>query len=258
MLFSPKTLHDLEWPRLLDHLAARCTSDLAADACRDLPFLAPDDARRRLALIAELMTAIRNDDPPPSLPAMPVSEALAHVRGQGMIPPEALRAVANNLKLYASIARYLQNRRDTCPLNEAAVLREGGASPISMSRLAAEIDSTFDPDGNISDSASPTLGKFRQRVISLRKHLLARMTDIADEAQDLLQDSTVTIRNDRFVLPVRTDAHRRLSGIVHGSSQTGSTVFVEPEQVVSIGNDRGRAGRALQAGLSALRSGNAS
>jgi len=237
MPFSKKTLRDLEWDRLLEHLAGRATSDLAAEACRALSFLAPKEARRRLALVDELTKALRNDDPPPSLPALPVDEALAHVRSKGMIPAEALRAMSSNLKLYAAVSRYLQNRRDECPLNEAALLGNGAPSPVSMSRLAAEIESAFDPDGNISDSASPQLWKMRQRVISLRKHLLARMADIAEESEDVLRDSTVTLRNDRFVLPVRTDAHRRLNGIVHGSSQTGNTVFIEPEQVVSIGND---------------------
>jgi DNA mismatch repair protein MutS2 len=238
MTFPEKTLHDLEWSRLLDHLAARCRGEEAADRCRVLPFMDASRAQAHLELVQEFLKCIENDDPPPSLSALPVAQALALVRGRGSVPGEALRAVAVNLKLFTALHRYLDNRVDVCPKNMTLVLPDPDRiSTIGLARLAGEIESAFEPDGAISDLASQQIGLLRRRVVSIRKRLLARIDEIAESHDDLLSDRTVSIRNDRFVLPVRTDAHRPLKGIVHGTSGTGNTIFVEPEQAVDLGND---------------------
>lgn len=238
MIANEKALHDLEWGRLLSHLAARCACEDAALRCLSLPFLEDDEAWARLAAVGEILSRLREDDAPPRLAARPFAEALAHVRGAGAVPGDALCAIAANLGLYASVARYLDNRRERCPLNAALAIPKGGERwALSLSRLAQEIESTFEPDGTISDDASPEIGRLRRRAVSLRQGLLARLDEIAERDADLLQERTVTLRNDRYVLPVRTDAHRRIRGIVHGTSSTGATVFVEPEEVVGLAND---------------------
>ncbi len=238
MTFPEKTLHDLEWSRLLGHLAARCTGEEAADRCRVLPLKDASGARAHLDLVQEFLTCIDNDDRPPSLPALPVSQTLALVRGRGSVPGEALRAIAVNLKLFTALHRYLDNRTDVCPKNMTLVLPDPDRiSTLGLARLAGELESAFEPDGSISELASPQIGLLRRRVVSIRKNLLSRIDEIAESQADLLSDRTVSIRNDRFVLPVRTDAHRPLKGIVHGTSGTGNTIFVEPQQAVELGNE---------------------
>ncbi|MCP4195885.1 MAG: endonuclease MutS2 [Proteobacteria bacterium] len=238
MTFPEKTQKDLEWPRLLRQLAKRCTGEEAALASEKLPFLKPKEAKERLTLVQEFTICIANGDPPPALPAIPIGEWLVHIRGEASVSGEALRQIAKNVKLYIAIARYLENRLDVCPKNAALVIPEKhDLSALSLARLAAEIDSAFDPDGNISDGASPELGRLRRRTISLRKHLVSSIEKIAEREEDVLQERTVTLRNDRFVIPVRADAHRRLPGIVHGASGSGATIFVEPEQVIETGNE---------------------
>ena len=238
MLADEKALHDLEWGRLLAQLAARATGEDAAALCLSLPFLEEDAAWERLAVVSELVCCFADDDAPPRLPARPVREALARVRGEGSVPPDALRAIAADLGLYAALARYLENRRDRCPRNAALVVPAGAERrPLSLSRLASEIESAFEPDGTIADTASRELGPLRRRAMAQRQALLVRLDGIAEREADLLQERTITLRNDRFVLPVRADAHRRLRGIVHGTSGTGATVFVEPEEIVGLAND---------------------
>ncbi len=238
MKFPQKSLSDLEWPRLLEHLAARATGEEAAERCRNLPFLEYEQVPDHLVLISELLHCMREGDPPPALPVYPVGEWLARIRGEGSVPAEALLHIAAALKCFTAIARYLENRRDACPLNAAIVVpADGGVSPLSLARLAAEIESSFEPDGAIADGASPNLGSLRRQVVTLRKRLVQRIEKIAEQEDDLLQERTVTIRNDRFVLPVRADAHRRVSGLVHGASGSGATVYIEPEAVIGIGND---------------------
>jgi DNA mismatch repair protein MutS2 len=238
--FPAKTLTDLEWARLLFHLARRAASEEGAARCLELGFPGPDAARDRLALVGEFQSCLVAGDPPPGLAARPVSEWLARVRGDAEIPAEGLRDIAANLVLLVVLARWLESRRDACPGNARVLLAPPDAppvSPLALSRLAAEIEGCFDPDGNLADTASPKLGALRRRAVSLRQTLLAQLDSIAEREADLLRDRQITLRNDRFVLPVRADAHRRLGGIVHGTSGTGSTLFVEPEESVGLCNE---------------------
>ncbi len=238
MRFPNKTLADLEWKRLLEYLSHRCSGEEAARRCLELPFLPPEQVGDHLELVSELMECIREGDPPPSLPLHTMGEWLTLIRGEGSVPAHALIEIASNLKMFTGIHRYLENRRDRCPRNAALVApEEGGVSAISLARLAAEIEASFEPDGTIADGASPELGRLRRRVLSLRTQLVDKVEKIAANESDLLRERTVTLRNDRFVLPVRVDAHRKFKGIVHGASSSGATVFVEPESVVETGNE---------------------
>ncbi len=238
MRFPEKTLNDLEWSRLCDHWADRCTGEAAAKRCRRAAFFDAKKARAHLALVGELLAALVEGDAPPSLAANPLGDTLSRIEHQGGVSGEALIWVAQNLKLFAAIARYLDNRRDAMPGNAALVVpAEGSAAIVKLANLAGEIESSFEPDGSVSDRASAELSTLRARVVSLRKHLTARIEKIAEREDDLLQECSIAVRNERFVLPVRADAHRRLSGIVHGASGSGATVFVEPEEVIEVGND---------------------
>lgn len=238
MTISKKTLHDLEWPKFLEALASRCMCDESAQQCRTLPFLTEAEAWRQMMRVCELLRCIDDDDPPPLMQAERVQEALVHMASDGEVPREVLTAVAVNLKLFVALHRYMDNRKDICPQNAEAVLPAGSElSPLSLSRLAAEIQGTFDPDGGISENASQELYRLKKRAMSLRKNLLNQLEQLAEKRGDVIRDKTVTLRNERYVLPVRTDAHHPLKGIVHGSSSSGATLFVEPSEMVEQGNE---------------------
>ena len=105
--------------------------------------------------------------------------------------------------------------------------------------LAESIERKIQPDGSLADDASPELGRIRreqerqQRVIeeSLRAALRKLSSDGAT------QDDVITIRGDRFVIPVRSELKRRVSGVVHGASSSGQTVYVEPLETIEQNNE---------------------
>ena len=105
--------------------------------------------------------------------------------------------------------------------------------------LAESIERKIQPDGSLADDASPELGRIRreqerqQRVIeeSLRAALRKLSSDGAT------QDDVITIRGDRFVIPVRSELKRRVSGVVHGASSSGLTVYVEPLETIEQNNE---------------------
>jgi DNA mismatch repair protein MutS2 len=109
----------------------------------------------------------------------------------------------------------------------------------SLRPLAESIERKIQPDGTLADNASPELGRIRreqerqQRVIeeSLRAALRKLSSDGAT------QDDVITIRGERFVIPVRSELKRRVSGVVHGASSSGQTVYVEPLETIEQNNE---------------------
>ena len=109
----------------------------------------------------------------------------------------------------------------------------------SLRPLAETIERTIQPDGSLADNASPELGRIRreqerqQRLIeeSLRAALRKLSSDGAT------QEDLITIRGDRFVIPVRAELKRRISGVVHGASSSGQTVYVEPLETIEQNNE---------------------
>ncbi|MGO9437322.1 MAG: endonuclease MutS2 [Terracidiphilus sp.] len=109
----------------------------------------------------------------------------------------------------------------------------------SLGWLAESIERKIQPDGSLADDASPELGRIRrdqerqQRVIE--ESLRAALRKLSSDGST--QDDVITIRGDRFVIPVRSELKRRVSGVVHGASSSGQTVYVEPLETIEQNNE---------------------
>ncbi len=105
--------------------------------------------------------------------------------------------------------------------------------------LEKHIGDAVDETGNVRDSASRELARIRQELIQksakLRRRIEKILKDIAED--ELVQDEFVTIREGRFVIPIKVENKRRISGIIHGVSQTGLTVFIEPTEIIEMNNE---------------------
>jgi len=105
--------------------------------------------------------------------------------------------------------------------------------------LVGELDGKILPDGSIDSSASPELARLRRAIERLRVELQSTLEKLLRRfSQDgVLQDAVVTIRNDRFVLPIRTEEKRHVAGVVHGASSSGATVYLEPLETLPLNNE---------------------
>lgn len=267
----PKSRSDLEWDRLLSALSARARSEPGRRAAESLPF-APDrdSALRALAEVKEAVDLDIAGEPIPAGALPDVDGALDRARIGAPLDAAELRAVLGLLVAARSLRAFLRGRRDRAPLlAEACALDPaadlpGDASPDGALRPAARLDAlersldrTFEPDGSISDRASPELASLRAERRTERDRLVRKLEELIARHADLLQDGYYTERDGRYVLPVRAGAHERFPGIVHSSSASGATVFVEPRALVEQGNRLkmldariDRAERAILAALS--------
>src|SRR5262249_23287077 len=98
------------------------------------------------------------------------------------------------------------------------------------------IEEAISEDGEVLDTASPALRKVRFDIRGANQRLQERLRTLVSEFGPALQESIITTRNDRFVLPVRADARGQVRGIVHDQSSSGATVFVEPMVIVELNN----------------------
>jgi DNA mismatch repair protein MutS2 len=259
-----KTLADLGWPTLLEELARRAHTRRGAIACRELAPL--DGAEAIGARQREIGEARALHDTAQPLPLDGVRDLEASLRRSekgGALEPAALVDIAATLRAGAAVRSHLAKRRAEAPhlcgraaliapLDELAELlerafRSTGAAPAPAGtplasragKAAVEPGPDAGPAGpRLADGASPALGGLRKRARQIRdelEHKLERLLDAAEVAPHL-QDRFFTQREDRYVLPIRVDARARVRGIVHGSSQSGQTVFVEPEPLVELNN----------------------
>ena len=114
-----------------------------------------------------------------------------------------------------------------------------GELAMSLKPLAETIERTILPDGSLADNASPELNRIRreqeQQQRAIESSLRAALRRLSSEGST--QDDLITIRGDRFVIPVRVEMKRRVSGVVHGASSSGQTVFVEPLETIELNNE---------------------
>ncbi|HEX4448638.1 MAG TPA: Smr/MutS family protein, partial [Polyangiaceae bacterium] len=168
------------------------------------------------------------------LPAAEVDDvrgAMERARVGGVLAPQELRGVGRMLGAARALRRFLTSRRVELPR-----LFEACATDPTLDDLADEISGCFEVDGALSDRASPRLRELRGEWHAARQRMLSRMEDLMSRYESIVQDRFVTEREGRWVLPVRSDAHERFPGIVHATSSSGSTLFVEPRAVVPMGN----------------------
>ncbi|MEP7051388.1 MAG: Smr/MutS family protein [Pseudomonadota bacterium] len=222
----------LEWPLLLDRIAGRCTSGAASEYVRALlPAGTLAEARGRLARMRDALLLSNAGQPLPVREFPEVSELLERVRAEGVASGAELGALIRVLSVAQDLRAYAKTHGEAAPDLAAAI-----SSEPSLDRLRERLSSCIDPEGEVTDRASPELARARAKVREARDELKRRLGQLLGRFADLLQGQYYTEREGRFVLPVRSDAHLRVDGIVLGSSASGSTLFVEPRELTEVGN----------------------
>src|SRR5499427_1939494 len=169
---------------------------------------------------------------PPLAPVVDIRSYLetAHIVGFYLEGVQFLE-VAQCLEVLQRLRRYGQMESQRVPLLSRRLARLS-----DFGIVLREIRSALDDKGYVRDQASPTLQYIRQRLKHVRDRVHRTLQDLMTTYSSVVQDPVVTIRNERFVVPLKTDFRQALRGIVHGESASGATVYVEPASVVELNN----------------------
>lgn len=228
---AAKALHDLSWDRIVAAVAARCTGPLG-ERLEHLPLAARfEDAEVACRETAEAYRLAELGEPLPLDGIREVGRSLERIERRGALDGPELRAIAGTLGAARVLRRYLSRHKDVGPMLHAAC-----STDPTLDELQEELTRAIEPDGTLADGASPALGRLRTEVANLRARIVGRLEQLLLKHADIVQDRFHTLREGRYVIPIRTDAHEKLPGIVHATSGSGATVFVEPRAVVNQGN----------------------
>jgi len=240
---SRKTLLRLEWPQVLERLTrhARTARGRARlGQAPEAPFAAdPAAARLQLALTSEARGILDAGELPPLEANEQVDALLARLQRGGVLSGPELLGLAASARVCDETRRVLVRRAEAAP-----GLAELAGNLGDLGELTRHVEGALEADGSVRDSASPALAAARREARELAASVHERISRFLQdrELRDVLQDTYVTLRSDRFVLPVRADARSRMPGIVHDASASGTTLFIEPQAVVELNNALKQAG----------------
>lgn len=116
------------------------------------------------------------------------------------------------------------------------LLAERAAAIVDFRRPASQIHRAILPNGEMSDDASPALKRIRSSIGQARENIQRTLEKILRSREEATREDYVTLRNDRFVIPLRAADRRAVPGVVHGASATGQTLFVEPLETIELNN----------------------
>ena len=228
-----KTLHVLEFPKILTRLADFCDFSASADLARALqPTPDYDEALIRLAETSEARTLLATTDLTIG-GAHDIREQVDLAAHGGVLDPKELLDVQSTLVSMRDLHRFFDKHAEASPhLADIACRLPAPTGLIdAISRCIAD-------NGEVADSASPRLYDLRRQVRIAHDRLMTRLqrylTDSSTASK--LQDAVITQRDGRYVIPLRAEFKGQVKAIVHDQSSSGATLFVEPLAVVELNN----------------------
>jgi DNA mismatch repair protein MutS2 len=231
---APSVLETLEFPAALERVAAHAAGPLgAARVMRRSPASDPDAIRAALAQVAELAARLLSDDAIRAEPVPDISAALELLGVPGSaLEGAALAQLGRALAAARVVAGDLSRLAADAP--RTAALRVDPPPKELEQRLAVSLDA----DGQVQDGASRSLARARRAVRDARARLVKQLDAMLAslDPTERAPDAAVTVREGRYVIPVRATARSRIGGIVHDESATRATVFLEPPEVIELGN----------------------
>ena len=238
-MIAERALRTLEYFKIRDEVSNYCTSSIGRSHIDNLiPSVEFTVVRKLLEEMDEGMTILRLRG---NVPMGGMTDIRPHAkRAQigGMLSPTELMEIASTIRASKILRQFLENVAESEDVKIPHFIEKKEAIPI-LTALEHEINDCIDENGAVLDSASSTLRSIRQQLriqVSRVREKLESYTRGANAAK-MLSDSIITIRNDRYVIPVKSEYRSHYGGIIHDQSSSGQTLFMEPSAVVQINND---------------------
>ncbi len=223
----------LEYPKILERLARHTSFSAGREKALALrPSTDPEEVRRRQAATSEAVRLLRAGSSLGIGGAHDVRPLVERTERQGALEAHQFLDILSTLQAAGHLQRTLQRLDETFPM-----LRRLIPDLYPLPALQQAIARCIGPQGEVLDGASPRLGAIRAEIRTLQNRLQERMQALLQRYRAILQEPIITQRQGRYVLAVRADSKRRLRGLVHDHSASGATLYIEPLEVVEMGNE---------------------
>ena len=224
----------LEYKRILSKLREKAGTTLGKELAGGLlPSGDREEVRERLQQTAEAVY-VSSMAQPPLGGIKDIRESIKKVGLGAVLAPDELLDILTTMYAMREMKRFFKELEA-----EAPILKNWARSLEILGQLEKDLEHIVDEHGNLRDDASVELKRIRREIRSsqakIKDHLAGLLHN--NEYQKYFQEAIVTMRGDRYVLPVKQEYRQHFPGIVHDQSATGSTLFIEPMAVVNLNND---------------------
>ncbi|MDH5457306.1 MAG: endonuclease MutS2 [Nitrospinota bacterium] len=230
---NSNSMAPIGWSAIQSALSDLTESPVTRQHCAALrPEADFESAQRLLEETSEMVSALADVEPCPLRSFDDLSPILQQAVKNLFVEPVSCLQVAHHLRLARDLKKYIKKQE------RAALLKQISDALDPLSPLLKEIERCLDADGEIKENASPELKQAIRNAATARQNLETSLKKIMAKtgSKDALQDSYFTEREGRLVLPVKAEAKSQLGGIVHDSSGSGQTLFVEPTSIIPLNN----------------------
>ncbi|MEM8531834.1 MAG: endonuclease MutS2 [Chloroflexota bacterium] len=235
MSINQQTLVTLEFPKILDRLAQYTAFSASRElALGLLPSVDVVEVRHRLRRTGEARLLL-DEYPETSVGGTrDVREAVQRAQRGGVLDAAVFLEVESTLANCRRMATFLRKLDPA----QFALLQEESQTLPSLPALEQAITNTVGDDGTVLDSASPQLARLRSEIRTAFNRLQDRLQNLIASSQysDSLQEGIITVRQGRYVVPVKASHRRNVRGLVHDQSSSGATLYIEPMAVVELNN----------------------
>ena len=231
---NKKGLKVLEYNKIIELLSSQAGSEMAKEK---LKALTPSDnaaeIREYLAETTEAVSVIVRKGSLPVGQIYDIENAMHLARKGGSLTMRQLLQVLYNLKVASNVVTFLKS--DLPPL---PIINGMAEVIVTFPRLAERIDRCILSADEMADSASPELRNIRRDIVRQNDAIRNRLNSILNSStsKTYLQDAIVTMRDGRYVVPVKAENRSKVPGIVHDQSGSGATLFIEPQVIVELNN----------------------
>jgi len=248
-LIQSETLELLEWHRLCQHLSTFAATKLGATAARHLKIPDSqtgseqllDQTKEVYQLESRLTTGLSFEG------IQDIGDSLERAERSGILTGDELLAIATTLAGARNLRRVIDNQVDL------PILADLVADLRTYPELEQEIHRCIDERAQVTDRASQKLGEIRTDLRRLRTQITQKLQNILQAKAGAVQEQLITQRGDRYVIPVKAPQKDAIPGIVHDTSTSGATLYVEPNSIVPLGNQLRQIIRKEQAEEEAIR-----
>ena len=232
-MIEERALKTLEFHKVREQVAAFCTYSIGKQAIEEL--VPETDYETVVELLEEMDEGFAILRVKGNVPMGGIFDVRPHARRAqigGMLSPMELMEIASTIRASRILRNFIEDIESENTIEIPHFIERKKQMPV-LTALQHEINDCIDDNGTVLDSASPALRSIRQSLRSEESKVRQKLESLTrgSNATKMLSDAIITIRNDRFVIPVKQEYRAHYGGIVHDQSASGQTLFIEPDAV---------------------------
>ena len=231
-------LEKLEYNKILEKLSIYAITYLGKNLCLNLlPSSNKEEVKNMLKETEEAVNLLYRCNTPPISEIADNTINIKTIESYGTLSIKSILELANILKISEDLKKYFS--ADFIDVSEFLCLKDIFSNLYSNTSITEKISKCIIDENNIDDKASKELSNIRKKQRNIEQDIKSKLNTFLHSStySKYIQENVVTIRNDRYVIPVKEEYRSQIKGFVHDISSSGSTVFIEPISVFELNNE---------------------